>query len=182
MKWCRFLNFQFMMEHLVAGMTCSTTTATTSLMRRLSSSQAEESLSIYSTYLVRSFQLPSCLPDVISIEQNFCFSSLLQNSGFQVMATPMGQMLAPMLQQMNPTGTSIPFAQVMPTPQQSLVNFNHSNSGSSFSCILTAFKTSPCCKTLPSVRLHHLRRAPQGGRACQEVGRVQCSSGGRYKA
>lgn len=28
----------------------------------------------------------------------------------EVMATPMGQMLAPMLQQMNPTGTSIPFA------------------------------------------------------------------------
>ena len=30
----------------------------------------------------------------------------------QVMSTPMGQMLAPMLQQMNPTGTSIPFSQV----------------------------------------------------------------------
>lgn len=32
----------------------------------------------------------------------------------EVMATPMGQMLAPMLQQMNPTGTSIPFSQGPP--------------------------------------------------------------------
>jgi len=33
----------------------------------------------------------------------------------EVMSTPMGQMLAPMLQQMNPTGTSIPFSQGPPS-------------------------------------------------------------------
>jgi len=37
----------------------------------------------------------------------------------EVMATPMGQMLAPMLQQMNPTGTSIPFAQGPPSAASS---------------------------------------------------------------
>ena len=35
----------------------------------------------------------------------------------------MGQMLAPMLQQMNPTGTSIPFSQVTPTSYETKVNF-----------------------------------------------------------
>ena len=170
------------MEHLLAGMTCWTTTATISLMRRPSSSQAEESLSIYSTYLVRSFQLPSCLPDVISIEQNFSFLIFTSKLWFPGDGNTHGSNVSSDAAADESHWHINPFCPGMLTPQQSLVNFNHSNSGSSFSCILTAFKTSPCCKTLPSVRLHHLRRAPQGGRACQEVGRVQCSSGGRYKA
>ena len=37
----------------------------------------------------------------------------------EILRTPMGQMLAPMLQQMTPTGTSIPFTDNMPGTQTS---------------------------------------------------------------
>ena len=69
----------------------------------------------------------------------------------QVMSTPMGQMLAPMLQQMNPTGTSIPFSQVDRTKKKCTSLEHPPPPGYSLSCVDATGHTCVNSKIVPSV-------------------------------